>query len=59
MQLIVSQSPVSRKQTVQTRHGAQATVRSRHVILATRDTWILGNFPHLISGTVRCWKLAR
>ena len=58
MKLIVSpQSPVSRKQTAQTRHGTQATVRSRHVILATRATWILGTFPHLISGTLRCWKL--
>ena len=55
MQLIVSQSPVSRKQTVQTRHGAQATVRSRHVILATRVTRHVdtGHFSHLISGTVR------
>ena len=58
MQQIVSpQSPVSRKQTAQTRHGTQATVRNSHVILATRDTWILATFPHLTSGIVRCWKL--
>ena len=56
MQLIVSpQSPVSRKQTAQTRqqHSGNCEEQTRD----PGDTWILGTFPHLISGTLRCWKL--